>query len=241
MPDHAVGPFHRTAAAVSRVDATPEEKAAAYAETQGVLREPVAAKPAEPTADLLGDLVGGGDLADDELTDIAFLLLGAGLDTTADMLGLGALLLLGRPDQRAALRGGPEQSARVVEELLRYPSIVPFTTRTALEDLELGGQRIRRGETVTVSLAAADRDPAVFAEPDSLDPSRPTGGHLAFGHGIHQCLGQQLARVEMQVAYPALFARFPDLRPAVPEEEVPTREDMAIHGVHRLPVTWAGG
>ncbi|MFY7066136.1 cytochrome P450 [Nocardiopsis changdeensis] len=241
VPDHAVGPFHRTVAAASHVDSTPEEKFAAYTRTQDILRELVADKRAAPTDDLLGDLAADSDLEDDELTNIAFLLLGAGLDTTANMLGLGVLLLLGHPEQLAALREGPERSARVVEELLRYLSIVPFTTRTALEDLELGGRRVRAGETVTVSIAAANRDPDVFAAPDSLDPDRPAGGHLAFGHGIHQCLGQQLARVEMQVAYPALFARFPDLRPAVPEEEVPTREDMAIYGVHRLPVTWGRG
>lgn len=240
VPDHAVGPFHRAIAGVSHVDATPQEKFAAYTETQSILQELVTAKRAEPTDDLLSDLVNNSDLEDDELTNIAFLLLGAGLDTTANMLGLGTFLLLRHPEQLAALREGPEQSARVVEELMRYLSIVPFTVRTALEDLELGGRLVREGETVTVSIAAANRDPEAFADPDALDLFRSTGGHLAFGHGIHQCLGQQLARVEMQVAYPALFARFPTLRLAVPEDQVPTREDMAVYGVHRLPVTWAG-
>lgn len=238
VPDHAVGPFRRAIAAVSHVDATSQEKFAAYTETQSILRELVAAKRSEPTDDLLSDLVTTGELEDDELVNIAFLLLGAGLDTTANMLGLGVFLLLRRPEQLADLREEPGHSARVVEELLRYLSITPFTTRTALEDLELGGRLVREGETVTVSIAAANRDPEAFAEPDTLDPHRATGGHLAFGHGIHQCLGQQLARVEMQVAYPALFARFPTLSLAVSEGEVPTRVGMAIYGVHRLPVTW---
>ena len=232
--------FGTTVVAVSQAGSTREEKIAAFVEMQGLLKGLVSDKRAEPTDDLLSDLVGTGELVDDELVNIAFLLLCAGLDTTANMLGLGVFLLLRHPDQLATLREEPENGARVVEELLRYLSITPFTVRTALEDLELGGRTVREGETVTVSIAAANRDPAVFPEPDSLDPHRPTGGHLAFGHGIHQCLGQQLARVEMQVAFPALFARFPDLRLAAPEEEVPTREDMAIYGVHRLPVTWKG-
>lgn len=238
VSDDDVDRFQRTVASASRVDSTRDEKIAAFTAMQAFLAELVAAKRTEPTDDLLSDLVTGGELEDDELTNIAFLLLEAGLDTTANMLGLGVFLLLRHPDQLDTLREEPGRSARVVEELLRYLSIVPFTTRTALEDAELGGRPVRSGETVTVSIAAANRDPEAFAEPDTLDPHRSTGGHLAFGHGIHQCLGQQLARVEMQVAYPALFARFPSLRLAVPEEEAPTREDMAIYGVHRLPVTW---
>ncbi|MEV6158858.1 cytochrome P450, partial [Nonomuraea sp. NPDC052129] len=110
--------------------------------------------------------------------------------------------------------------------------------RTALEDIELGGELVKAGQTLVVSIPAANRDSARFPHPDTLDLRRQATGHMAFGHGIHQCLGQQLARVEMQVAFPALFQRFPTLRLAVPPEEVPLRTDMAIYGVHRLPVTW---
>lgn len=240
IPNDAVDRFQHTVEAVSRTDSTRDEKTAAFTEMQGLLTGLVADKRTAPTDDLLSDLVNNGELEDDELTNIAFLLLIAGLDTTANMLGLGVFLLLRHPEQIAILRQEPEHNARAVEELLRYLSIVPFITRTALEDLELGGKLVREGETVAVSIAAANRDPEVFPEPESLDPHRSTGGHLAFGHGIHQCLGQQLARVEMQVAFPALFARFPTLRLAVPENDVPTREDMAIYGIHRLPVTWGG-
>ncbi|GAB3724606.1 cytochrome P450 [Nocardiopsis nanhaiensis] len=236
----AVDRFQHAVEAVSRTDSTRAEKAAAFTEMQEFLTGLVADKRAEPTDDLLSDLVTTSELADDELSNIAFLLLIAGLDTTANMLGLGAFLLLLHPEQIVALRRETEHSVRVVEELLRYLSIVPFITRTALENLELGGRLVREGETVTVSTAAANRDPEVFPEAEALDPHRSTGGHLAFGHGIHQCLGQQLARVEMQVAFPALFARFPTLQLAVPEKDVPTREDMAIYGVHRIPVTWDG-
>lgn len=138
---------------------------------------------------------------------------------------------------RAAI-DDPAAVNRTVEELLRYLTIVPMTMRTALEDLELGGHLVKQGETVTVSISAANRDSAHFPDADALDVHRDVHGHMAFGHGVHQCLGQQLARVEMQVGFPALFRRFPTLRLAVPPEEVPMRDDMAIYGVHRLPVTW---
>lgn len=162
-------------------------------------------------------------------------MLGAGLDTTANMIALGACALLCDPGQRGALQANP---AHAVEELLRYLSIIPGTVRAALEDVELGGQLIRAGESVTVSVPAANRDPDAFAEPDRLDLGRRTSRHVAFGHGIHQCLGQQLARVELRVALPALFARFPTLRLAVSPGEVRLRTDMVIYGVHQLPVAW---
>ncbi|ALG09853.1 cytochrome P450 [Kibdelosporangium phytohabitans] len=220
-----------------RLDSPPEQMATAYAAVHAYLGELVAAKRAEPADDLLSGLT-TSDLSDEELVNIGFVLLGAGLDTTTNMLSLGTLALLSHPDQLAALRADPGIADHAVEELLRYLSIIPFTVRTALEDLELHGERIQAGESVTVSIPAANRDPAHFADPDTLDLLRPTGGHVAFGHGIHQCLGQQLARVELQVVLPALLARFPALRLAVPVEDIPTRTDMLIYGVHTLPVTW---
>nr|BFF04827.1 hypothetical protein GCM10020241_65020 [Streptoalloteichus tenebrarius] len=165
------------------------------------------------------------------------MLLGAGLDTTANMLGLGTLALLAHPEQIPVITN-PDTVDNAVEELLRYLAIVPGTLRTALEDVEVEGVTVRAGETVMVSLPVANRDPERFADPDTLDLTRQTSGHVAFGHGVHQCLGQQLARVEMRVAFPALFRRFPTLRLAVPQEEVPLRDEMLIFGVHRLPVTW---
>jgi cytochrome P450 len=211
--------------------------AAAYAAVREFIAELVAAKRAEPTDDLLSGLT-AGDLSDEELVNIGFVLLGAGLDTTANMLALGAFALLSHPGQLAALRADPGIADHAVEELLRYLSIIPFTVRTALDDVELRGERIRAGETVTVSIPAANRDPAHFADPDTLDLLRPAGGHVAFGHGVHQCLGQQLARVELRVVLPALVTRFPALRLAIPAEDVPMRTDMLIYGVHALPVTW---
>jgi cytochrome P450 len=226
--------FQADALALFRLDLAPEELSAAYAAVHGYVAELVAAKRAAPTDDLLSGLT-ESDLTDEELVNIGFTLLGAGLDTTANMIALSAYALLCHPEQLPALHAEPDHA---VEELLRYLSIIPGTVRTALEDVELGGQLVRAGESVTVSVPAANRDPAAFADPDTLDLRRRTSQHVAFGHGIHQCLGQQLARVELRVALPALFERLPGLRLAVPPEEVPLRTDMVIYGVHRLPVAW---
>lgn len=210
---------------------------AAYNALRDFMGKLVLAKRAKPTDDLLSGLTTSG-LTDEELTNIGFTLLGAGHETTANMLSLGAFALLRHPDQLAVLRADPGGIDQAVEELLRYLSIIPCTVRVALEDVELGGQTIKAGQTVTLSVPAANRDPQRFADPDSLDLRRSASGHVAFGHGIHQCIGQQLARVEMRVGYAALFERFPTLRLAVAPEEVPLRDDMLIYGVHSLPVTW---
>ncbi|MEV0347256.1 cytochrome P450 [Nonomuraea sp. NPDC050680] len=229
--------FQRHAATVNDNDTTVEERYGAFAALQETLRELVLTKRAEPTDDLLSDL-STGDLTDEELTNIGVLLLGAGLDTTANMLALGTFALLSHPGQLAALRADPGITDQAVEELLRYLSIVHTGIRTALEDVELDGHLIKAGDTVTVSVQAANRDPAKYADPDTLDLRRDATGHTSFGHGIHQCLGQQLARVEMRVAFPALVARFPTLRLAIPPEDVPLRAHSDVYGLHRLPVTW---
>ncbi|MEV5375902.1 cytochrome P450 [Streptomyces nondiastaticus] len=215
-----------------------EELIAAYTATQDYLAELVAAKRANPTDDVLSDLT-DSDLTDEELQGISLILLVAGLDTTANMLSLGTFALLQHPEQLAALRADPALTGRAVEELLRYLSVAKTFMRTALEDIELGGQTITAGTTVILSYNTANRDPERFPDPHVLDLHRQQGGHLAFGHGIHQCLGQQLARIEMQVAFPALLNRFPTLRLAVPAEEIALRPETAdIYGVKSLPVTW---
>jgi cytochrome P450 len=233
--------FQGHASAISNVDASPDERFAAYGALQEYVRHLVPAKRAEPTDDILSDLT-TSDLTDAELAGIGTFLLGAGLDTTANMLALGAFALLRNPRQLAALRADPGIADQAVEELLRYLTIAHTGVRAALADVELDGQLIKAGESVTISIQAANRDPAKFADPDTLELNRNASGHLAFGHGIHQCLGQQLARVEMRVALPALFTRFPTLRLAVPPEDVPLRPDhQSIYGVRRLPVTWDQG
>ncbi|AJF68341.1 cytochrome P450 [Streptomyces vietnamensis] len=215
-----------------------EELIAAYTATQEYLAQLVAAKRAHPTDDILSELT-DSDLTDEELRGISLILLAAGFDTTANMLSLGTFALLQNPDQLAALRADPALTDGAVEELLRYLSVAKTFHRTALEDVELDGHTIEAGTTVLLSYNTANRDPDRFADPHTLDLSRQAAGHLAFSHGIHQCLGQQLARVEMRVAFRALVDRFPTLRLAVPAEDVALRPETAdIYGVKSLPVTW---
>ncbi|MED7925881.1 cytochrome P450 [Nonomuraea sp. LP-02] len=219
-------------------EAGDEEVMAAYLATQRYLAELVTAKRADPTDDVLSDLL-DSDLTDEELQGMALILLSAGFDTTANMLALGTFALLQNPGQLAALRDDPTLIDQAVEELLRYLSVAKQFFRVAVEDVELAGQTIEAGTMVVLSLNTANRDPERFPDPHTLDLRRRDGGHLAFSHGIHQCLGQQLARVEMRVAFPALLDRFPTLRLAVPAEEVALRPEVAdIYGVKSLPVTW---
>ncbi|MFI6170114.1 cytochrome P450 [Nocardia sp. NPDC051052] len=229
--------FRQSVAVANDPSVSMDEQISAYAAVVEYLRELVVAKRAAPTDDLLSDLT-ESDLDDDELAGVGALLLGAGLDTTANMLALGTFALLSHPAQLAELRARPELADQTIEELMRYLSIVHTTPRTARTDVELDGQTIKAGETVTLSIQAANRDPVKFDEPDTFDIRRSAVGHVGFGHGVHQCLGQQLARVEMRVALPALLTRFPTLRLAVPAQDLPLRHDMDIYGVHRLPVTW---
>ncbi|MCX4718014.1 cytochrome P450 [Streptomyces virginiae] len=215
-----------------------EELMAAYTATQTYLAELVAAKRANPTDDVLSELT-DSDLTDEELQGISLILLAAGFDTTANMLSLGTFALLQNPEQLAALRADPALIDQAVEELLRYLSVAKSFMRTALEDVEVGGQTIEAGTTVVLSYNTANRDPERYPDPHMLDLGRDSGGHLAFGHGIHLCLGAQLARIEMRVAFTALLGHFPTLRLAVPAEDVALRPETAdIYGVKSLPVTW---
>jgi cytochrome P450 len=228
--------FQGYVAALFAADGPPQEKYAAYQNLQEYMGNLVSTKRADPTDDVLSELT-TSDLTDEELAGVGGVLLAAGLDTTANMIALGTFALLRNPEQIAGLHADPDKA---VEELLRYLTVANLNIRAAKEDVELGGQLIRAGETVTLAMHTANRDPLRFADPDALDLGRDAVGHLAFGHGIHQCLGQQLARVEMRVAIPELFKRFPTLRLAVAPEEVPLRPGhQSIYGVHRLPVTWS--
>ncbi|MFI1890321.1 cytochrome P450 [Streptomyces jumonjinensis] len=238
VPYEDRGSFQEQVDSFMNGETSDEDLIAAYTATQEYLAQLVAAKRANPADDVLSDLT-DGDLTDEELKGMALILLAAGIDTTANMLSLGAFALLRNPEQLAALRADPALADRAVEELLRYLSVAKTFMRTALEDAEVGGRTIKAGSPVILSYNTANRDPERFADPHVLDLRRQDGGHLAFGHGIHQCLGQQLARVEMRVAFPALVDRFPTLRLAVPPEEVALRPETAdIYGVKSLPVTW---
>jgi cytochrome P450 len=226
--------FQRDAMLVTGLETDGEARIAAFHAVQKTVYGLIVAKRTHPSDDLLSDLA-TTELTDEELVNIGAVLLGAGLDTTANMLALGTYALLQHPDQLPLLAADPDQA---VEELLRYLTIIPTGARAALEDVELAGELIKAGDTVAFSLHAANRDPIRFPGPDALDLSRKASGHVTFGHGIHQCLGQQLARVTMRVAFPALFARFPKLRLTVPADEVPMRTDGTIYGVFSLPVAW---
>ncbi len=238
VPYEDRGSFQEHVDSFMNGETSDEDLIAAYTATQDYLAELVAAKRAHPTDDVLSDLT-DSDFTDEELKGISLILLAAGLDTTANMLALGTFALLRNPAQLAALRTDPALADNAVEELLRYLSVAKTFLRTTLEDVELGGRLVEAGTTVIVSLHTANHDPDRFPDPHVLDVRRRAGGHLAFGHGIHQCLGQQLARVEMRVAFPALVTRFPTLRLAVPADEVAVRPETAdIFGVKSLPVTW---
>ncbi|MER6574510.1 cytochrome P450 [Nonomuraea sp. NPDC001023] len=223
-------------------DSTDEERAVAGAELYAFMQRLVAAKRAEPADDLLSGLVHDADppLTDAQLVDVALVLLGAGHETTANMLGLGAFALLEHPDQLAALRADPSLVDNAVEELLRFLSIIQLgVSRVTTEPVTLGGADLPAGATVVIATPEVNRDPRHWPDADRFDVNRARVPHLAFGHGVHQCLGQQLARVEMRIGLKELITRLPGLRLAVPAGQVPVRDEMLIFGVHSLPVAWS--
>ncbi|MEZ0358615.1 cytochrome P450 [Mycobacterium sp. SA01] len=201
----------------------------------------VAAARRTPRDDMLGMLVRdhGAELSDNELIGIAGLLLLAGHETTSNMLGLGTLALLRHPDQLAAVRDNPHAVAPAVEELLRWLSIVHSSIpRLATTDTEVAGVAIPAGSLVLASLASGNRDAAFVDDPDVLDIRRDIVSHLAFGHGVHHCLGAPLARMEMRIAFPALLRRFPALACAEPFDDVEFRPFHFIYGLRSLAVAW---
>ncbi|WP_406453464.1 cytochrome P450 [Streptomyces sp. NBC_00876] len=199
-------------------------------------------KRRDPGEGLLDELIAKqletGAVDRDELVRLAQILLVAGHETTANMISLGTLTLLQHPDQLALMREGGDGVPAAVEELLRFLSIADGISRVAVEDIEVGGVTFRAGDGVLLSTAVINRDEAVYPAPDELDLGRGARNHVAFGFGIHQCLGQNLARAELEIALPALFSRLPGLRLAVPVEEVPFKPGDTVQGLFELPVTW---
>ncbi|MEV5893428.1 cytochrome P450 [Nonomuraea fuscirosea] len=231
----------RTAVALN-ASATPEEQGAARAALYAFMSRLVALKRIDPADDLLSGLVHDADppLTDRQLTDVALGLLTAGHETTANMLSLSTFALLEHPDQLAELRADPGLIDGAVEELLRYLSIIQLgVSRVTTEPVTLGGVELPAGATVVIATPEANRDPRQWSDPDVLDLRRPRAPHLAFGHGVHQCLGQQLARIELRIGLGELISRLPGLRLAVPAGQVPVRDEMLIFGVGSLPVTWS--
>ena len=213
---------------------------------RGALADLIHRKRAAPGDDLISDLIRASDhgeqLTENEAAAMAFILLFAGFETTVNLIGNGTLALLTHPDQLSALRaslaaGEAELLATAVEELLRFDGPVELATwRFATRPLTIGGQHIEAGDPVLVVLAAADRDPARFAAPDTLDLSRADNPHLGYGHGIHYCLGAPLARLEGRTALATLLRRLPDLRLAVPPEDLRRRGGLIMRGLRALPV-----
>ncbi|RRO14230.1 cytochrome P450 [Saccharopolyspora rhizosphaerae] len=217
------------------------ERVAAQRANRDYMAGLVARAQADPGEDMLGMLVRehGDDITTDELVGISSLLLIAGHETTSNMLGLGTLALLQNPDQLALVRDDPAVVEPAVEELLRWLSIVhSLAMRMTTEDVEIAGRTIPAGELVVMSIPTANRDASFIDDPETLDITRGAGGHLAFGHGVHHCLGAPLARMEMRIAFPALLRRFPDLALADPGAEPDFRVFNVVYGLQELRLTW---
>ncbi|MBD0744993.1 cytochrome P450 [Streptomyces sp. CBMA152] len=188
--------------------------------------------------ELIDDQLNTGGMDREELVRMAVLLLVAGHETTANMLSLGTFTLLEHPKRLAELRADPSLMPTAVEELMRFLSIADGILRVAGADIEVAGTTIRAGEGVILATSVINRDASVYPEPDTLDWHRSARHHVGFGFGIHQCLGQNLARAEMEIALGTLFARLPDLRLAAPADRIPFKPGDTLQGMVELPVSW---
>jgi cytochrome P450 len=223
------------------LDSTPEQARQSGEDTLAyfarVIEERSAGEGRDLVSRLARDRVATGQLTAEELQHILHLVLVGGFDTTANMIALGALLFLQNPDQIGLLRERPALVPGAVEELLRYLSVAHHVAyRQAKAGTEIAGQPVAEGDSVVAPLMAANHDPEAFADPGRFDITRDARGHVAFGYGIHQCLGQSLARVELQAVFAKLFVRFPALALAVPAQKLQFRNSI-IYGVEKLPVT----
>jgi cytochrome P450 len=223
-------------------EASGEAKTAAHVELGDYLQRLVETKRREPGDDLvsrLGEHVNAGTFSVRDAADVGAFLLFAGHETTANMISLGVLALVEHPDQLPRLYAGPAELANAVEELLRWVTIAHTgLTRTALEDITIGDVTIPAGEPIIILLNSANRDDDIFDGADTLDLARGNARrHVAFGYGIHQCLGQPLARMELQVVLPTVFRRLSNLR-IEPGREVTFKDTSAAYGADCMPVIW---
>ncbi|MFG1620386.1 cytochrome P450 [Kribbella sp. NPDC049227] len=227
--------------AVNATVHTPDEYIEAAGALVGFIRGLIEEKREAPADDLLSALIeasdGGDRLSEDELTSMIFLLLAAGHETTVNMITNGVHALLRHPDQLALLKAEPERLPAAVEEILRYDgplqAAIPYVAQAPIE---IAGSRIEAGEVIVFALLPANRDGRKTDRPDELDITRPENAHLAFGHGIHHCLGAPLARLEGRIALGMLFDRFPDLRLAAPEQDPDRAASLLMNGIRELPV-----
>ncbi|MPZ78873.1 MAG: cytochrome P450 [Actinophytocola sp.] len=220
---------------------SPEVRAAAGQELVAYLGELVVAKEKDPTDDLLGRLIVKNRdealMSREDIANLARLLLIAGHVTSADMISLGTLALLENPDQLALLREEPDLIGNAVDETLRYFGIADMS-RAVVEDIEIGGVVMRKGDGVICVSVAANWDGEVYPHPERFDIRRGAKHHVAFGHGAHQCLGQHLAKLELEIVFRTLFSRVPTLRLAASVDELPFKYDASLYGVYSVPVTW---
>jgi len=211
---------------------------------RGYLRELIGRAEREPQDGLIGRLTARhlptGELTTDALINVCFLLLLAGYESPANTISLGVLTLLEHPAQLAALRADPGLLPGATEELLRFHSVQDWVSfdRMAADDLDIGGVRVRAGDRLTILAASANRDERAFEHPDEFDISRSAHHHLAFGYGVHQCIGHNLARAELEIAYGTLLARMPALHLAAELDELPFAYDSGLFGLHAMPVAW---
>jgi cytochrome P450 len=224
------------------LDSTPEQIAQSGEDTLDYFARVIADRTGGGGDDLVTRLVRDrvmtGELTSTELQHMLHLVLVGGFDTTANMIALGTLLFLQNPDQIEMLQSSPELLPTAVEEMLRYLSVAHHVAyRQAKGETELAGHRIEDGDAVVAPIQAANHDPEIFPSPEKFDITRDARGHLAFGYGIHQCLGQALARVELQAVFGKLFDRFPNLGLATDWESLVFRNSI-IYGVEKLPVRW---
>ncbi|MEH6375701.1 cytochrome P450 [Streptomyces sp. KLMMK] len=236
--------FETWAGQIMSRDISEEERGRAHYELDRYVDGLVTAKEGEPGDDMISRLIEKNRaepaVGHADIVSMARLMLVTGHETTANMIALGTLALLEHPGQLAAVTADPALLPRAVEELLRYFSISDSgTARVALEDIEVGGTLIRAGEGILPLNNAANHDEDVFADPDTLNIHREEArSHLAFGYGVHQCIGQNLARLELDVVYGTLFRRVPGLRLAASPEDLRFKDDAIVFGVYELPVTW---
>jgi len=239
VPAEDVAQLDEHFSAIMRIDYTIEQFVHHNTELNAGLERVVRHLFENPNDKLLGKLIATGELTEEEVRNIAWITIGGALDTTPNMLTLGTWAFIEHPEELAKVRADPELMERAVEELLRYLTISHLgASRVALEDIEYGGRSIKEGQTVVLALPAGNRDPEQFHDPERFDVTRPSRRHMAFGFGIHQCLGQHLARATLRLTFQKLFDRFPDLRLAVEPEKIPLRDRAMHYGVYELPVTW---
>jgi cytochrome P450 len=243
VPDEDRATFQARSATMIDLFTPPPDRMAAIGALLGYIDQLVTDKEDNPTDDLIGRQVqkarANGGVDHKALVELALTLLVAGHESTANMISLGVVALLEHPEQLRLIQREPERMPTAVEELLRYCSLLnPVAYRVVRSDITLGDVLLRAGDSVVALGTSVNRDPEVFQDPDRLDLERTEGRHLAFGYGVHLCIGQHLARAELCIVFETLFRRIPDLRLAVAVEQLSFKSEASAYGLNSLPVTW---